>query len=256
MSLDINRILHETFVARTEYLPVVDSTNNRAAQLAAEGALPLLVVADQQTAGRGRGSNRWWTGSGALAFSLALDGKDVGAVKKPSPLVALAVGVAVVKTVTPLLPGRNVGIHWPNDVYADERKLAGILIEVFADRRHVIGIGLNVNNSLADAPPELQSKAATMRDLTNQQYDPTEILIALLCHLEREFVKLQQDSEAVAAGANMVCLQCGKMLMQERAGRVIAGRCRGIAADGALILDTPEGEELIYSGTLLEHSQR
>jgi len=256
MSLDLDRILRETFLARAEYLPVVDSTNNRAAELTAQGPLPLLVVADQQTAGRGRGSNRWWTGAGALVFSVAVEGKEVGAHAKPSPLVALAVGKAVADTVAPLLPKHSVGIHWPNDVYVAERKLTGILIEVLPKQRHVIGIGVNVNNTMDDAPPELHSKVTTMRDLTHQQYDLTDILVALLCHLKHQFLQLQTKPEAVAAAANMVCLQCGKMLTQQRAGRVIAGRCRGIAPDGALILDTSEGAELIYSGTLLEQSQQ
>lgn len=256
MQLDIDRIIRETFIARAEYLPLVDSTNNRAAELAADGALPLLVAADQQTAGRGRGSNRWWTGSGALAFSLVLEGKDIGAENKPSPLVALAVGTAVAETMLPLLPDHKVGIHWPNDVYADGRKLAGILIEALANRRHIIGIGVNVNNTLADAPPELQCKAATLRDLTNRLHDPTEILIALLDRLEQEFVRLRQSPESVAAGANMLCLQCGSMLTLERSDRVVVGRCGGIAPDGALILETSEGTELVYSGTLLEQSQQ
>ena len=86
------------------------------------GELPLLVVADRQTAGRGRGANRWWTGPGALAFSLLVDGRTVGADRSRSPLVALAAAVAVVDTVAPLLPAHQVGIHWPNDVLVAERK--------------------------------------------------------------------------------------------------------------------------------------
>ena len=77
----------------------------------------------------------------------------------------------------------QVGIHWPNDVHvrisqpqgeADDRKLAGILVEVLPDRRHVIGIGLNVNNTLADAPAELRDTAATLRDLSGREHDRTE----------------------------------------------------------------------------------
>ena len=106
MPLDIDRILRETFVARAEYHPSIGSTNDRAAECAAQGAgeMPLLVVADRQTAGRGRGANRWWTGPGALAFSLLVDGRTVGADGGRSPLVALAAAVAVVDAVAPLLP--------------------------------------------------------------------------------------------------------------------------------------------------------
>ena len=167
MQFDIDRILRETFVARAEYHPSIGSTNDRAAECAAQsaGELPLLVLADQQTAGRGRGANRWWTGPGALAFSLLLDGRTVAVGGNRSPLVALAAAVAVVDAVAPLLPEHPLGIHWPNDVMVGRRKLAGILIEVLPDGRHVVGIGLNTNNTLADAPAELQSRAVTLRDL-------------------------------------------------------------------------------------------
>ena len=73
--MDINRILRETFVVEVEQHAELASTNDRAAQRAKQGAkkLPLLVISDRQTAGRGRGGNRWWTGAGSLAFSLLFD---------------------------------------------------------------------------------------------------------------------------------------------------------------------------------------
>ena len=174
------------FVARAEHHESITSTNDRAAEWRWIGAerLPLLVVADRQTAGRGRGGNRWWTGPGALSFSLAVEAKTVAADDTRSPLVALAVAVAVVETVAPLLPNQPVRIHWPNDVLAGERKLSGILVEVLPNRRHVIGIGLNTNNTLADAPAELQAVACTLRDLSGKEHDQTSMLIELLQRME------------------------------------------------------------------------
>ncbi len=252
MPLDIDRTLQETFVARAEYHPSLGSTNDRAAELAARdaGELPLLVVADRQTAGRGRTAKRWWTGPGALAFSLLVDGRTVGAQDGRSPLVALAVAMAVVDAVAPLLPEQSLGIHWPNDVFAAGRKLAGILIEVLPDRRHVIGIGLNTNNSLADAPAELQSTAATLRDLGRRTYDQTDILIELLKRLEGEFRRLCREPQALAARADALCLQRGQMVTLQGKGCTITGRCRGIAADGAILLETPAGTEAFFWGTL------
>ncbi len=253
MPLDLDRILRETFIARAEHHPSLRSTNDRAAALAARdgGELPLLVVADRQTAGRGRAANRWWTGPGALAFSLLVDGRTVGAHAVRSPLVALAVAMAVVDAIAPLLPGQSLGIHWPNDVFVAGRKLAGILIEVLPDRRHVIGIGLNTNNSLADAPAELQTTAATLRDLGRHAYDQTEILVQLLKRLEGEFQCLCHEPQTVAARADALCLQRGQTLTLVGRGDTITGRCRGIAADGAILLDTPAGTEAFFSGTLV-----
>ena len=95
-------------------------------------------------------------------------------------MVALAAAVAVVETLAPLLPDHQVGLHWPNDVFVGQRKLAGILIEVLPGGRHVVGIGINTNNTLADAPPTLRQQAATLFDLTGRRQDQTAILIALV----------------------------------------------------------------------------
>lgn len=160
--LDVDRVVRETFVARAEYHPTLTSTNDRATRCATEapGELPLLVVADEQTAGRGRGADRWWTGRGSLAFSLLLEMHQRAVDRRSgAPLAALAAAVAIVETVTPLLRPRPVGIHWPNDVWAGGRKLAGVLVEVLPDRRHVIGIGLNTNNSSVDAPLSCEKRS-------------------------------------------------------------------------------------------------
>jgi biotin-(acetyl-CoA carboxylase) ligase len=222
-----------------------------------------------------------------------VDAETVAAGEGRSPLVSLATAVAVVDAVAPLLPGRQVGIHWPNDVIvrrtdipvcqdgadipvcqsgadipvcqcsseAQARqeclthqsqygKLAGILVEVLPDRRHVIGIGVNTNNAAADGPAELQAAVATLRDLTGRRHDQTAILIELLRCLEQEFSRLRSDAKSVAGRADQLCLDRGRTLTLQFGDRRIAGCCRGIAADGALLLETPAGVEAFYSGTV------
>ena len=251
--LDIKRVLKETFLAGAEYHPTLSSTNDRASRSSAATAaeLPLLVVAEEQTAGRGRGANRWWTGRGGLAMSLLLH-PDQLALKQPrqSPLVALAAAVAVVETVALLVPSHPVGIHWPNDVMAAGRKLAGILIEVLPDRRHVVGIGINTNNSLGDAPPELKNTATTLRELTGRPHDQTTLLVRLLRCLQSVFGQLGPEPGRIGARADELCLQRGEMLTLQRGNRSIRGHCAGIAPDGALLLDTPQGRQACYSGVL------
>lgn len=274
--IDEVRILRETFVARLEHFSTLDSTNNRAAESAARGVkdAPLLVIADEQTAGRGRGSNRWWTGPGALAFSLLLDAETVAAERNRSPLVALAAAVAVAETVAALLPDHDVGIKWPNDVLCDKkgtatvcqscpqcdankrclsplsRKLAGILIEVLPDRRHVIGIGLNTNNTASDAPAELQAAVGTIRDLAGRTHDQTDVLVDLLKRLEQAFTELRETPEKIADRANELCLLRGCDVVLQWDDRTTTGRCRGIASDGALLLETPDGLKSFQSGTV------
>jgi BirA family biotin operon repressor/biotin-[acetyl-CoA-carboxylase] ligase len=251
--LDIDYLLAETFVARVEHHRELTSTNDRASRSATEapGELPLLVVADRQTAGRGRGSNRWWTGPGSLALSLLVGGDQLG-ISRPdqSPLVSLAAAVAVVETVAPLLSSQPVGIYWPNDVMAAGRKLAGILVEVLPDGRHVVGIGLNTNSSLADAPPELRETATTLLELTGRTHDQTTILVTLLKGLEHAFGQLISQRDRIGVRADALCLQHDKTLSLQLGNRTVTGRCAGISPDGALLLETPQRRQAFYSGVL------
>jgi len=250
-ALDVDRLLRETFVAHVEHHALLTSTNDRAATLASgECRLPLLVVADEQTAGRGRGANRWWTGQRSLAMSLLAEAETVGAQQSPAPLVALATAVAVAETVAPRVRPHAVGIHWPNDVIAAGRKVAGILVEVLPDRRHVIGVGLNTNNRMADAPESLRPTAVTLRDLTGEVHDPTSILVELLRRLETRFVQLAAAPEHVAAIADQLCLQRGATLALRQGDRTVTGRCLGIAPDGALVLATAAGRRSFCCGTI------
>jgi len=168
-----------------------------------------------------------------------------------SPLVALATALAVVETLTPLLPGRTVGIRWPNDVFADGGKLAGILVEVLSDGRHVVGVGVNTNNSLADAPAELRTTSTTLYDLTGRRHDRTTFLVELLSRLKNAFDQSASEPDRLGARADRLCLQHGETLIVAQGGRTIRGRCVGIAPDGALLLETDNGRQSCYSGVLL-----
>jgi BirA family transcriptional regulator, biotin operon repressor / biotin---[acetyl-CoA-carboxylase] ligase len=252
--VDIDRILAATFVQQAEVHASLPSTNDRAAECAAQlpESVPLLILAEQQTAGRGRGGNAWWTGCGSLAFSLLVEAEMVGAERGRSPLVALAAAVAVVEAVAPRLHGPRVGIHWPNDIYVDDKKLAGILVEVLPSRQHVIGIGVNTNSSVDDAPEALRQTATTLFDLTHEELDPTAFLIALLERLEVNFELLRRSPPRVGWEANQLCLQCGKPLTLALGKRAFTGQCAGIGTDGALLLDTPKRQQRFYSGVVQE----
>src|SRR5262245_48689583 len=103
-SFDFDRIRRETLVRQVEFHQEIGSTNTRALELvAAEHLIPLLVLADRQTAGRGRGKNRWWSGEGALTFSLVIDAAAAGISANRWPNVSLAAGLAVAETVASLI---------------------------------------------------------------------------------------------------------------------------------------------------------
>jgi len=250
--LDVDRLLRETFVAQVEHHRELGSTNDRAKELALQERqlLPLLVVADRQTAGRGRGSNRWWTGEGSLACSLLVDLAATGVDRRRSPVLALAAGLAVVEAVAPWLPGHTLGIHWPNDVFAAGKKLAGVLVEGLPAGLYVVGIGVNTDNTIAEAPAELRPTATTLRDLTGARHDPTQLLIELLRHLEAMLRRLGSAPDEIGRLADARCLQRGRELEIDSGSRTVGGTCAGIAPDGALLLDTPAGRVRLVSGTV------
>lgn len=250
--IDAERVLRQTFVASVECHGTVDSTNDRAKQCWTEGRepLPLLVTAERQSAGRGRGTNRWWTGEGSLAFSLLLELRPWAIDRNGEPMTALVAGIATAEALAPLLPQGTVGIHWPNDIFAAGRKVAGILTEAPRPGTHVIGIGINTNTSLVEAPVELQRKAATLLDLTGSRHDHTEILIRLLQNLEYLLDRLGRQPQAIAAHADSLCLQRGKSLTLDMGQELITGICCGVAADGGLLLETSQGRRVFYSGVV------
>lgn len=257
--LDIARLLELTGLGGVDYHESLDSTQTRAHQLAVNqlaAPLPYLVVADSQTAGRGRGANPWWTGAGSLAISLICDPRAWGLTGELSPERSLAVGVAIVDTVAELLAGQLdgmhvIGLHWPNDVFVGGKKLAGILIDVLPDGRHIVGIGLNVNNSLQGAPAEVSRRATTLLELTGMQFDRTSVLISLLANLEHSLRQTEVDRDWLAQRFGELCLQTGQSLTIEVGTQRTRGVCAGIASDGALLLDTNLGRQKFYSGVLI-----
>ncbi len=249
--VDIESLVASSFLAHAEHHEVLDSTQTRARALAEAGVeLPALVVADRQTAGRGRGNNRWWTGEGSLAFSLLVDPEQFGFPRRAVPRLSLAAGVAIVDAVAPRLSDQPLGLHWPNDVYVGRGKLSGILVEVLPDGRHIIGAGVNTNNTVADAPEVLRESIATLLDLTGQTHDHAELLLVILENMEAVISQLNEPVETLGSRFDLLCRQRGEMLTVYQGEQTITGRCAGIAPDGALLLDTAEGRKAVLSGTL------
>jgi BirA family biotin operon repressor/biotin-[acetyl-CoA-carboxylase] ligase len=139
---------------------VTDSTNERAKELAIGGAPGgLVVTADEQTAGRGRRGNEWFAPPGSCLLYSALLRPFTG---PASPLLPLAVPIAVCEAAEQVAPVR-CQLKWPNDVWIDERKVAGVLAEARPDQGWaVIGVGLNVAIPPGDFPPDLRETAISL----------------------------------------------------------------------------------------------
>src|SRR5690606_27651011 len=121
---DVDQLAAETFIRQAHWHEELASTNSRALELAADTtlALPLLVGATRQTAGRGRGSNTWWAGSGTLTVSVLLNTTELGLPQAEWPRFSLGTALAVAETIEAFLPRNAVGLKWPNDVWLENRK--------------------------------------------------------------------------------------------------------------------------------------
>lgn len=251
---DLHGIETETFVNRVEFHSELASTNDLALELATRDdvALPLLVLAERQTAGRGRGANQWWSARGALTFSVLLETESLELPPDRWPRAALAAGLAVCDTLRASFPESDIGLKWPNDVFLAGRKTCGILVETLPGRRNrlVIGIGVNVNNSFATAPAELQAIATSLFDVTQQFTDLTDVLTRILQSLETRLRMLARDDPQLSRDWQSTSLLRGRIVHLDSGPRRVVGTCHGIAPDGSLVLETERGRESFFAGVV------
>lgn len=236
--------------ALVERHAVVESTMVRAREIAADcaAALPAAVIADRQTRGRGRRGAGWWQSPDSLAVSIVVEAPAPSVA--PPPTWSLACGVALVETLRDLLPQVATVVRWPNDVYVGTAKLAGILVETIASGRAIFGIGVNTSGTAADAPPALRRRIATISDLTGRPLDRGTLLVAFLPRLLALLDSLDDDPAILPNRYQPLCGLTGHEVVLHVGDRIDRGICRGIAADGALLLDTDAGPLHCLTGSL------
>jgi BirA family transcriptional regulator, biotin operon repressor / biotin---[acetyl-CoA-carboxylase] ligase len=253
-AFDLARLQSSSFLQGVEFHDELDSTNSRALQRAAcaDCACPLLVLAEHQHRGRGRGEHRWWSSAGAMTFSVIVNADDYGLSLRNCPRVALAAGLAVCDGILAVLPGEEVRLKWPNDVYLRGRKVCGILVEGLPAPvpRLVIGIGINANNCLQTAPDELRSRATSLVDVTGHVLDRTGLLLEILQHLASVLRLLGTSEFSLAQRWQPYCMLQGRTLSVQWGPRRLEGVCRGIDGDGALLLQTVTGLESCFAGVV------
>ncbi len=255
---DLDRIVRQTFVREVDHHPALPSTNGRGLERARrpETATPLLVIADTQTKGRGRGARTWWSAPGSLTFSLVLDLQAAPITPSQWPRIALAAAVAVCDALEARAPALRFGIRWPNDVCLGTRKACGILpeLEGVAGPRLVLGVGINVNNAMDGAPEAIRDHAVSLRDATGRVHDLTDVLVCVLQQLALRLGQLSVgDPELPDAWARR-CLLRGETVRLWLDSDEVVGQCDGIDPAGALLLRTEEGKRRFYGGTLVDPS--
>jgi BirA family biotin operon repressor/biotin-[acetyl-CoA-carboxylase] ligase len=216
---------------------LTDSTNERARQLAGSGAPHgTLVTADEQSAGRGRQGRSWSAPPrSAVLMSLLLRDLDVR-----QALLPLAAAVAVCEACEE--EARVAcGVKWPNDVWIDRRKVAGILVEGRPQEGWtVLGIGLNVDIPEDDFPSELRQTATSL--LIADGARPLEDVLKLLIDALARWLEAP-PAEVLTAWRERDALR-GERVSWEGG----AGVAAGIDDSGALLVDTGEGRVALDSG--------
>jgi len=232
-----------------------DSTNDVALMLAAQGeAHGTVILAEEQTAGRGRLGRNWYSEkSSGIYASIILRPPLAPAA---APVLTLMAGVATQRAVN-TVTGLPVDIRWPNDLLLNGKKVCGILTEMSAelDRLHavVLGIGLNVNHR--EMPAELREIATSLRMEGRKPYSRAQILVALLKELERKYrLLLDEGSVAITrAWAAASTYAQGKRIRVVSSGGEFLATTAGLEPSGALRVRREDGrEELLVSGEIVE----
>jgi BirA family biotin operon repressor/biotin-[acetyl-CoA-carboxylase] ligase len=227
------------------------STMDEARILALAGAAEgLIVVADEQTAGRGTKGRAWHSPPGAGLYATVLLRPASG----PN-LVPLAVGVALREAAAETAPA--VRLKWPNDLVWEGRKIAGILCEGGADglgsRVVLAGIGINVGQAPGDFPPEIEARSASLRMAAGCPVDREGLLARLFGALETWYNILTRGAgeKIVRAFEAGMIFARGDRISLDAAGARIEGTYLGLDASGGLVCGTAEGRKTYYSAEVV-----
>ncbi|MDQ3171622.1 MAG: biotin--[acetyl-CoA-carboxylase] ligase [Acidobacteriota bacterium] len=232
----------------------VDSTNERALALAAAGAPDgSVIVAGEQTAGRGRRGRTWHSPEGGLYLSYVV--RDVASLPRPA-MLTMAAGVATAGAIR-AVTGFDVRLKWPNDVMAPESaaKIAGILAEASSvgSRLEFVILGIGVNVSLASVPRELQSMASSLEGELGRGVDRAALQDALVARLDAEIARLRAGGHADMLN-EWSALSPGARdhAVSWRAGASVRhGVTAGVDEDGALLVRTTDGLEHLVAGEVV-----
>lgn len=223
---------------RVIYHPRVTSTNELAKQEAQRGAVDgTVVIAAEQTAGKGRLKRVWLSPKGSVALSIIL---YPSVVYLPSLIMVASLAVAhSIEAVTGLMPQ----LKWPNDVLVNGRKVSGILIENNVQgsivNYAIIGIGVNVNLKLSDFPGILPA-ATSLSDELGRDVPPLELIRCLLVEMEKLYLVLPTGGSIYQEWRDSL-VNLGRRVHIKSGEVDCKGIAESVASDGSLLLRHPDG---------------
>ena len=207
-------------------LDEVDSTNEYAKGIAPDVPEGTVVVARRQASGRGRRGRSWASPEGGLWMSVVLKPKKV------DPRLVFTGALAVVDVLDEF--GIRSGIKWPNDVWVDRKKIAGVLTEGKAGQYVILGIGLNVNNPL---PAELRETATSMIYLIGAKVPLDKVLERLVFHLNAWYRLYRARPDLLMVKVRERTFILGRIVEVSQDESSFVGRAVDVLDDGSLLLD-------------------
>ena len=227
-----------------KYFESINSTNTQAWDLLeTEVSNGTIVLTDNQTMGKGRRGNQWFSSNKkSLTFSIILSQKNNNSKKG---VLALASGLAVVNGIKKLI-ATQCQLKWPNDIILNNKKLGGILIESKSNNV-VIGIGLNVNESYDDLNFKIQNKSISL-NMYNKQLIKNELLLAQILN-QFELLYQKNNEEIINEWLNC-CIHINKEIKFHQNQNIIKAIFKGINYNGQGIVTINNQDTLISTGVI------
>lgn len=232
------------------YTGQTESTNLWARQLLENEAVPegALVLAGQQTGGKGRLGRRWSSPWGGLYFTLVL--RPALDLQRAS-LLSLVMAVACARSLQQNT-GCTCGIKWPNDVFIQGRKVGGILLEASGEMDKldyvIAGIGINVNLMPQDFPEEVRHMATSLAIATGHSYDLNQLVVSLLKDLRQDYyLFLQKGFQPFREVYKEYCIHWQQPIMVHTGKNYVKGVHKDLDANGSLLVEAANGEIISIS---------
>lgn len=232
-------------------LTSVESTNALALKMAEEGTEEgTLVVAEEQTRGRGRMGRQWHSPPGVGIWSSLILRPRL--LSHQAPCLTLMAGLAVARAIRSST-GLPAALRWPNDVLIGGRKACGILTEMGTRQGQVeycvVGLGLNVNQSQTHFPPSLRLEATSIRTELGREVSRIEILQRILTEFERLYLRQQKEGfSPILEESKRLSTVLGKWVSVRQGLHVYHGKAVDIDHEGALMLESEQGRHRIFAG--------
>ena len=226
---------------KVHYFETLPSTQDRAADLARKGAAQgTVVIAEEQTAGRGRLGRQWHSPPAANLYATIILRPAIPI--SEIPRLSLVAGVAVADAMD-ATAGGIAGLKWPNDVWLRRKKVGGILAQALIESAEtnpivLLGIGINVNLRSEQIPEELRDRATSLLAETGAECDRRALAAKLFARLDMRYRQAQTSGfAALRAEWERYSVLSGRRVSVQDGVSVHYGVVRGIEADGALVLE-------------------